>query len=65
MSFQEFINMGGYGAYIWGSYGIGLIVFIALFVSVKKQRNKLMKQLSRRYRLQKDKQSKELLKNNA
>jgi heme exporter protein D len=65
MTFQEFVDMGGYGWYIWGSYGIALIVFVGLFISVKAQRNKLIKQLSRRYRLQKDKQSENNLKNSS
>lgn len=52
MSFQEFIHMGGFGFYIWTSYFLGLIVFVGLFISVKQQRKKLIKQLRRRYQLQ-------------
>ncbi len=52
MSFQEFIDMGGYGFYIWSSYAIAAIVLTGLFVLVKTQRNKLIKQLRRRYRQQ-------------
>ena len=25
--FAQFLNMGGYGLYVWGSYGAGLAVF--------------------------------------
>ena len=50
MSFQEFIDMGGYGFYIWTSYAIATVVFVGLYVSVKMQRTKLIKQLRRRYR---------------
>ena len=25
-SFDEFIHMGGYGLYVWGSYGLTLLV---------------------------------------
>jgi len=50
MSFQEFIHMGGYGFYIWTSYGIAALVFGGLFISLKMQRNKLIKQLRRRHR---------------
>ncbi len=50
MSFQEFIHMGGYGFYIWMSYGLAAFVFGGLFVSLKMQRNKLIKQLHRRHR---------------
>ncbi|RLA04177.1 MAG: heme exporter protein CcmD [Gammaproteobacteria bacterium] len=52
MSFQEFIEMGGYGPYIWSSYLIAAALFIGLFVSLKLQRNKLIKQLRRRYHQQ-------------
>ncbi|MCP3673308.1 MAG: heme exporter protein CcmD [Gammaproteobacteria bacterium] len=52
MSFQEFIHMGGYGFYIWMSYGIAAVVFAGLFISLKLQRNKLITQLRRRHRQQ-------------
>jgi heme exporter protein D len=28
-SFEEFIHMGGYGLYVWGSYGVTLLVLAA------------------------------------
>ncbi len=59
MSFQEFFDMNGFAAYVWGSYGIALIVFAAMLISVKSQRKSLVKQLRRRYRLQNDKQLKD------
>jgi len=52
MSFQEFIHMGGYGFYIWTSYFAATVVFVGLFLTVKRQRDKLIKQLRRRYRQQ-------------
>ena len=51
MSFQEFIAMNGYGLYVWGSYGLATLVFLVMFVLVKQQRKKLIKQLNRRYKL--------------
>ena len=54
MSFQEFIDMGGYGFYIWSSYLISAVVFIGLFIALKMQKNRLIKQLRRRYRHQKE-----------
>ncbi len=59
MTFQEFFAMNGYAGYIWGCYGIALVVFVAMFVSAKGQRKALLKQLRRRYRLQKEKQLKD------
>ena len=52
MSFEEFINMGGFGFYIWTSYAITAILSIGLFVMFKVQRNQLIKQLRKRYRLE-------------
>ena len=51
MTLQEFIDMGGYGGYIWGSYGIALVVFVALFLSARAQRKSLIAKLRRRYKL--------------
>jgi heme exporter protein D len=28
-SFDEFLHMGGYGLYVWGSFGVTLAVFVA------------------------------------
>jgi heme exporter protein D len=52
MSFQEFIDMGGYGFYIWSSYFISALVFIGLIVSAKMQRTKLLTKLRKRYQQQ-------------
>jgi len=30
---SEFLNMGGYGAYIWPAYGASALVLLALLVS--------------------------------
>ncbi|MBL0089068.1 MAG: heme exporter protein CcmD [Ideonella sp.] len=27
-SFNDFLNMGGYGLYVWGSYGVTLLVMV-------------------------------------
>ncbi len=54
MSFHEFIDMGGYGFYIWTSYLITAVIFIGLFISLKMQKNHLIKQLRRRNRHQQE-----------
>jgi heme exporter protein D len=28
-SFEGFVHMGGYGLYVWGSYGVTLVVMLA------------------------------------
>ncbi len=59
MSFQEFFAMNGFAGYVWGSYGIALVTFLIMFLSVRAQRKTLVNQLRRRYRLQKERQFKE------
>jgi heme exporter protein D len=39
MSFSEFLSMGGYGVYVWTSYGIAAVVLVAsLAIPVQKHR---------------------------
>jgi len=47
MSLTEFINMGGHGFYVWTSYGIGLFLFVMLYVSTRLRNKSLIKQLKR------------------
>lgn len=38
---NEFLSMNGYGFYIWGSYGLGLILLGALFALTFRRKTKL------------------------
>jgi heme exporter protein D len=44
MSFQEFLAMGGYGFYVWTSYGIATIILIANIVIPIAQRKSFLRQ---------------------
>ncbi|WP_411728223.1 heme exporter protein CcmD [Methyloglobulus sp.] len=44
MSLQEFLAMGGYGFYVWTSYGICLVVLIANVVIPVIQRKQFLRQ---------------------
>jgi heme exporter protein D len=44
MSLQEFLAMGGYGFYVWTSYGICLIVLLANVVIPIIQRKNFLRQ---------------------
>lgn len=33
---QEFLNMGGYGSYIWPSYGITAVVMLGVLIASLK-----------------------------
>lgn len=35
-SWSDFINMGGYGFYVWLSYGISLVALVILVVQSKR-----------------------------
>ncbi len=44
MSLQEFLAMGGYGFYVWTSYGIALVVLVANVVIPIIQRKSFLRQ---------------------
>jgi heme exporter protein D len=35
MSLAEFFSMGGYGAYVWGAYGLTAVLVAAEIVAVR------------------------------
>ena len=43
MSWREFFHMGGYALYVWGSYGMVLVV-LAAEVSALRRRARTLKQ---------------------
>ena len=46
-SFSDFINMGGYAGYVWGSYGVVALFIIAELFLLRRRRQQLLKRLSR------------------
>jgi heme exporter protein D len=44
MTLQEFIHMGGYGFYVWTSYGITLVVLVANILIPIIQRKQFLRQ---------------------
>lgn len=44
MSLQEFLAMGGYGFYVWTSYGIATIIFVANLIIPIVQRKSFLRQ---------------------
>ena len=48
MSLNEFLSMGGYGTYVWSSYGISaLVLFINVIQPVLRER-KTVRELQKR-----------------
>ncbi len=45
---NEFFHMGGYGFYVWTSYGIALVVLLANVLSPILLKRKILSQLARR-----------------
>ena len=46
-SWQDFLQMGGYGFYVWLSYGISLVAMIILAVQSVKGRKIVLKEVLR------------------
>ena len=47
MSLNEFFHMGGYGFYVWTSYGIALIILLLNIFAPLRQRRKLLNDIAR------------------
>jgi len=45
MNWGDFFAMNGYGFYVWGSYGLALLVVIIEIVLVRHKRSNTLKQL--------------------
>ncbi len=50
---KEFFHMGGYGLYIWGSYGLALVLLVGNYFSARSHRKQILQELSSRQRREK------------
>ena len=41
-SLSEFLAMGGYGLYVWGSFGVTAIVIVGELLSLRSRRKALL-----------------------
>ena len=41
-SLSEFISMGGYGFYVWGSYGVTFVLLAAELIMLRTRKRRLM-----------------------
>jgi heme exporter protein D len=48
-SWQNFLAMGGYGLYVWGSYVVTLIVLVAEIVALVTRRRGVIEGLAKYY----------------
>lgn len=44
-SWSEFFSMGGYGVYVWGSYGVTLICIVGELLFLRKRRRTSLSQI--------------------
>ena len=42
------LAMGGYGAYVWGSFGLTLLVMVACIAQARSRQNKTYKRIQSR-----------------
>lgn len=47
-SFSEFLNMGGYGFYVWLAYGVSLLSLLILILNSTYKRKKIFANVSKR-----------------
>ena len=48
MSLAEFISMGGYGAFVWPSYAVALIVLIGNIIAARGSHRRALAEARRR-----------------
>ncbi|GHU16355.1 heme exporter protein D [Betaproteobacteria bacterium] len=49
-SFSDFLHMGGYGLYVWGSFGMTALVMVAEPLLARRQHRLIAQRLSRQLR---------------
>ncbi|MDR3322577.1 MAG: heme exporter protein CcmD [Zoogloeaceae bacterium] len=49
-SFSDFLHMGGYGLYVWGSFGIAALGMVLEPLLVARQRRVTLARLARQWR---------------
>jgi len=47
-SFSDFIDMGGYGFYVWLSFGAAALILTLLLISSKAGHQKIINQIAKR-----------------
>jgi len=47
MNLADFFAMGGYGFYIWGSYGLAAVLIVAEIILVRRRRRTILGRLGR------------------
>ena len=56
-SFSDFLAMGGYGLYVWGSFAVTALVMIVEPIAARHRRNSLVARLKRQIRAERENRS--------
>lgn len=48
---SEFFSQGGYALYVWGSYGMALVLLVAEIIQLKRQRRTILTRIGRILRM--------------
>jgi heme exporter protein D len=51
MNINEFLNMGGYALYVWGSFGMAAVLMIAEPLLLRSRRKAVLRRVARMVRL--------------
>jgi|LGVC01.1.fsa_nt_gb heme exporter protein D len=51
MNINEFLNMGGYALYVWGSFGMTAVLMIAEPLLLRSRRKAVLRRVARMIRL--------------
>jgi heme exporter protein D len=51
MNWSEFFNMGGYGLYVWGSYGMAALVLAFNVLAARRREQNVRRELEETMRL--------------
>jgi len=51
MSVAEFFDMGGYGLYVWGSFGVSALLMVLEPILLRSRRRSALQRISRMIRL--------------
>ncbi len=57
MSLNDFFSMGGYGIYVWSSYGICAVVLLLNVIQPIMRERKTIRDLQKRFSLTKENKS--------
>ncbi len=47
----EFFSQGGYGFYVWCSYGVGVVLLVAEIIQLRRKRRTILARVSRLVRM--------------